>query len=218
MIRSLFAAAVVTLAAGAMPAYAQNGGDIIGRAAQAYRALNSLRADFVQVIDNPMVDSAETRGTLTQAGEAKFAMRFSEPAGDAIVIDGEHIWLYTPSTTPGQVLRLRLPNGGPVYGYNMLAWFLDRPAERYRATFLRTERVNNRMADVVELLPNVPDLPFTRAVLWLDRDDALPRRLEIQDQSGSMRRLTLSKLRINERISDKTFKVDLPANTRIVDQ
>ena len=38
--------------------------------------------------------------------------------------------------------------------------------------------------DVVELVPAVPDLPFERAVLWLDRQDALPRRLEITEHGG----------------------------------
>src|SRR3954471_20799495 len=116
---------------------AQDPQAIIGRAARVYRSLASLRADFVQVIDNPMIDSAESKGTLVQAGPAKLAMRFSDPPGEAIVIDGQHIWVYTPSTVPDQVLRLKAPNGGPVYGYNLLAWFLDRPAERYKPSFLR---------------------------------------------------------------------------------
>ena len=96
-------------------------------------------------------------------------MRFTDPPGEAVVIDGEHVWVYTPSTTPGQVLRTAVPSGGPVYGYNMLAWLLDRPAERYEAKYLREDKVGGRAVDVVELVPAVPDLPFERAVLWLDR-------------------------------------------------
>ena len=106
---------------------------VVGRASRVYRSLASLSADFVQVIDNPMIDSAESRGTLVQAGTAKLAMRFTDPPGEAIVIDGEHVWIYTPSTVPGQVIRTAVPSGGPVYGYNLLAWLLDRPAERYTA-------------------------------------------------------------------------------------
>ena len=78
---------------------------IVGRSSRVYRSLSSLTADFVQVIDNPMIDSAESRGTLVQAGSAKLSMRFTDPPGEAIVIDGEHVWVYTPSTMPGQVLR-----------------------------------------------------------------------------------------------------------------
>lgn len=203
---------------GAAPLQAQDAQAIIGRAARVYRSLASLRAEFVQMIDNPMIDSAESKGTLAQAGPAKLAMRFSEPAGEAIVIDGKHVWVYTPSTVPGQVVRLAVPNGGPVYGYNLLAWLLDRPAERYRASYLRSERIDGRPTDVVQLIPAVPDLPFTKAVIWLDQESALPRRLEIHEQSGAIRTLSLKRIRVNESLPGRTFTFDVPKGVRVVDQ
>jgi outer membrane lipoprotein carrier protein len=202
----------------ASPASAQDAQAIIGRAARVYRSLASLRADFVQVIDNPMIDSAESKGTLVQAGSAKLAMRFSDPPGEAIVIDGEHVWVYTPSTVPGQVVRLSVPSGGPVYGYNLLAWLLDRPSERYRPSYLRTERVGGRTTDVIQLIPAVPNLPFTKAVIWLDRDDALPRRLEIHEESGATRTLSLTRIRVNESLPQRTFSFKVPGGVRVVDQ
>ncbi len=201
-----------------VPAQAQDAGQIIGRAARVYRSLSSLQANFVQVIDNPMIDSAESKGTLVQAGDAKLAMRFTDPAGEAILIDGKYVWVYTPSTVPGQVLRLKVPSGGPAYGYNLLAWFLDRPAERYKASYVRAEQLNGRATDVIRLVPAVPDLPFTRAVIWLDREDALPRRLEIHEQSGATRTLSLSRLRANQKVSEQTFTFKVPAGARVVDQ
>jgi outer membrane lipoprotein carrier protein len=203
---------------GAQPVHGQDAQAIVGRSARVYRSLASLRADFIQVIDNPMIDSAETKGTLVQAGPAKLAMRFTDPPGEAIVIDGEHVWVYTPSTVPGQVVRLSVPSGGPVYGYNLLAWLLDRPAERYRASHLRTERVDGRATDVVQLVPAVPDMPFTKAVIWLDQQDALPRRLEIEEHSGATRTLTLKRIRVNEQVPAQTFTFKVPAGVRVVDQ
>jgi len=204
------------LAAGS--AHAQDASAIIGRSSRVYRSLSSLRAEFTQVIQNPMIDSSESRGTLIQAGESKFAMRFSDPPGEAIVIDGEHVWVYTPSTVPGQVIRLSVPSGGPVYGYNMLAWLLDRPAERYKATFVKNEEVNGRTMDVVELEPAVPDLPFERAVLWLDRQDGLPRKLDITEKSGTRRVLTLTKVQVSRSIPDGMFRFEVPSGVRVVDQ
>ena len=211
------AASLLAALPAALPAQ-QDAAAIVGRSSRVYRSLSSLKADFVQVIDNPMIDSAESRGTLIQSGAAKLAMRFTDPPGEAVVIDGEHVWVYTPSTVPGQVLRMALPSGGPVYGYNILAWLLDRPAERYEASFLRRDTVGGREVDVVQLVPAVPDLPFERAVLWLDRGDGLPRRLEILEPSGATRTLTLSKVRTNERVTDQTFRFAVPAGVRVVDQ
>jgi outer membrane lipoprotein carrier protein len=202
----------------APPASAQDAGAIIGRAAKVYRSLGSLRADFDQMIDNPMIDSAESQGTLFQAGPAKFAMRFSDPPGEAIVVDGQHVWVYTPSTVPGQVVRLAVPTGGPAYGYNLLAWLLDRPTERYHASYLRNERIDGKTADVIQLVPAVPDLPFTKAIVWLDRGDALPRRLEIQEQSGATRRLDLKRIQVNQSLPPRTFTFKVPSGARVVDQ
>jgi outer membrane lipoprotein-sorting protein len=202
----------------ATPLQAQDARATIGRAAQVYRSLGSLQADFVQVIDNPMIDSAESKGTLVQSGPAKFAMRFSDPPGEAIVIDGQHVWVYTPSTVPEQVIRMPVPSGGPAYGYNLLAWFLDRPTERYKARYIRNERLGGRIMDVIELVPAVPDLPFEKAVIWLDRESALPRRLEIHEQSGATRTLDLSQIRVNEAVPAKTFTFKVPSGVRVVDQ
>jgi outer membrane lipoprotein carrier protein len=202
----------------APPASAQDAGAIIGRAAKVYRSLGSLRADFDQIIDNPMIDSAESKGTLFQAGPAKFAMRFSDPPGEAIVIDGQHVWVYTPSTVPGQVIRLAVPTGGPAYGYNLLAWLLDRPTERYHASYLRSEKIEGKAADVIQLVPAVPDLPFTKAIVWLDRAEALPRRLEIQEQSGATRRLDLKRVQVNQSLPARTFSFKVPSGVRVVDQ
>jgi outer membrane lipoprotein-sorting protein len=213
-----FALAATAFLSAAPAASGQDAAAIVGRSSRVYRSLASMRADFVQVIDNPMIDSAESRGILVQAGESKLAMRFTDPPGEAIVIDGQYVWVYTPSTVPDQVLRMKLPSGGPVYGYNIIAWLLDKPAERYEPKYLRQDKVGGRAVDVIELVPAVPDLPFERAIVWLDQGDALPRRLEITERSGALRTLTLSKVQVNQRVPDSAFTFTVPSGARIVDQ
>ncbi|MBA2626988.1 MAG: outer membrane lipoprotein carrier protein LolA [Gemmatimonadales bacterium] len=211
--------AVLAFLALPVAAHAQNASEIVGRSARVYRSLSSLRADFEQRIDDPMIDTALTsRGTLVQAGQSRLSMKFSSPPSDRIVIDGQYVWVYTPSTTPGQVLRLTLPSGGPVYGFNVLSWILDRPAERYAMKYIRADRLGGRAVDVVELVPNVPELPFRRAVVWLDRDDALPRRLEITERLGGIRTITLARLRVNDDVPDSAFRFDVPSGARVISQ
>ena len=145
----------------------------VRRAGSVYRGLSSLQADFVQVVEDAALgDTLKSTGRLYQQGASSFAMRFTDPPEDAIVIDGRHVWVYTPSTTPGQVIRMPMETD-PVYGVNLLARILDRPAERYRVTWLRADTVSGRAADVVALVPRGANVNFSRAVLWLDRDDAL---------------------------------------------
>src|SRR5206468_3031281 len=124
---------------------------------------------------------------------------------------------YTPSTTPGQVIRMRMETD-PVYGANLLAKILDRPAERYRTTWLRADTVTGRRVDVVAIVPRSPDLNFSKAVLWLDSEEALPRRIELTESPGVRRTLTLSHLRTNAAIDKEIFEFKLPKGVRIVDQ
>jgi len=211
----LLAALAVTPAA----AHAQqgDGNAIAARAARVYRSLTSLSADFTQVIEDEAIGRLESHGTLVQSGQNKLAMRFNDPKGDAIVVDGRNVWVYTPSTTQGQVIRMPLPSG-PVYGFNLMAWLLDRPTERYRITYLKRDFVDFSQVDVLQFEPASPDMPFRKAVLWIDRDSGLPRKMEIEEEPGAVRSLTLSKMRTNQPVSEKTFRFDVPSGVRVVDQ
>ena len=134
---------------------------IIGRAGRIYRNLGSLQAEFVQTIeDRSQGDTLVSRGTVTQSGNNFFAMRFSDPAGEAVVVDGKYIWTYTPSTSPEVVFRSPLPND-PVYGVNLLAILLDRPQERYRATYVERDNAGGHPQDVIDLVPTSESVPFS---------------------------------------------------------
>jgi outer membrane lipoprotein carrier protein len=217
--------ALVLLALGfpsVLPSPARTGQDpdpvaIIARAAEKYQGLASFKADFRQIIDDSMVGVYQSRGTLIQEGEAKLSMRFSDPPGDAIVMDGEHLWVYTPSTTPGQVLRLKVPTD-PTYGPNVLAWILTRPAERYRSRYVRSDAVAGRAVDVIQLVPIDRTLPFTEATVWLDQYDDLPRRLDVRERGGQLRTLILSGVEAGHRYGPQAFRFDVPTDVRIVDQ
>ncbi|HSE68232.1 MAG TPA: outer membrane lipoprotein carrier protein LolA [Gemmatimonadales bacterium] len=202
----------------ASPAVAQVSSDtVIDRAARAYQQLTSFQADFRQVIADSMIGTFESKGRLLQAGTASFAMRFTDPNGEAIVMDGEYVWIYTPSTTPGQVIRTPVPKDA-TYGPNILAWLLTNPVERYQTRYIREDAVGGRSADVIELTPLDPSLPFRNAILWIDRSDNLPRRLEIQEKTGTNRTLVLSGVVINRRPPQNAFTFNVPSGVRVIEQ
>ena len=210
--------ALSALTATAAPAQAQTNPDtIIARASAAYQKLSSFQADFRQIIADSMIGTFESSGRLAQAGTANLAMRFTDPRGEAIVMDGEYIWIYTPSTTPGQVIRTPIPKDA-TYGPNVLAWLLTDATERYQSRYVREDAVGGRGADVVELTPNDPSLPFRTAVLWIDQFDHLPRRLEIQEKTGTYRTLVFSGVETNRRTAKDTFTFSVPSGVRIIDQ
>jgi outer membrane lipoprotein carrier protein len=190
----------------------------LDRASAAYQTVRTLSADFVQTITNPMLGAPDTtRGRLYQMRPSRFAMRFTSPRGDRIVADGRHLWLYTPSTTPGQVIRTAIPEAGTT-GPNLIGQFVERPRERYRANYLRADSLADGLADVVALTPRAPDLPYAEAVVWIDRDDGLVRRIEIVETSGQRRTVALGRLVVNRGVPSREFTFAPPAGLRVVDQ
>src|SRR5712691_5684818 len=148
---------------------AQDPWPVLDHASQTYQTIANLSADFVQVVANPMIGAPDTtRGRLYQMRPSRFAMRFTDPKGDRIVADGRYLWLYTPSTTPGQVIRSRIPEVGTT-GPNLIGQFVERPRERYRVRYVRADSLATGVADVLRLTPLARDWPYDDALIWVDR-------------------------------------------------
>ncbi|MBM4187258.1 MAG: outer membrane lipoprotein carrier protein LolA [Gemmatimonadetes bacterium] len=217
MSRALALSTAITLAAAAALA-AQDAAQIVGRSGRLYRNLTSLQAQFVQIIeDRAQGDTLTSRGTVVQGGDNFFAMRFDDPPGEAIVVDGKSVWTYLPSTSPNEVSKSPIATD-PVYGVNLLAKLLDRPQDRYRATYLRRDTASGKSVDAIELVPVSEHAPFRKARIWLAVDDGLPRRIELEEGFGARRTLILSQLRPNVPVSRRTFTFQPPPGVRVVER
>jgi len=185
---------------------------VLDRAATTYQTVSTLSADFTQIIVNPMIGAPDTTwGRLYEMRPSHFAMRFTRPKGDRVVADGRWLWLYTPSTTPGQVIRTKIPEVGTT-GPNLIGQFVERPRERYRAHYLPTG-----VADVLRLTPLARDWPYDDALIWVDRATALITRLDIGESSGQRRVLILRNVRVNDGVPQREVTFSRPAGVRVVD-
>lgn len=203
--------------AGPMTAQQVSGDSVLDRAVAAFQGVNTLRADFVQRIRDPMLGTDDTsRGEFLQQRPNKVAMRWRDPAGDMLVVDGQTLWVYLPSSTPGQVVRSDV-QGRPGQSPDLVAEFLERPRERFTISFVRSEAVGTRMADVLQFVPKQPGGPYRRVQIWVDRQDALPRQVEIHEVSGAVRRITFDRLRANPAIPAAMFTFTPPRGVRVVD-
>lgn len=201
----------------ATAARAQDAGAILDRAVATYSRVNSMRADFVQEISDPMVGGTETsRGEFLQQRPGKFAMRWRQPSGDLIVADGQTLWVYLPSSAPNQVVRSAL-TGRPGESADVVAEFLERPRDRFTVAYTRGENVGSRAGDVLALTPRDVNVSYRRVLIWVDRQDNLVRRVEITESSGAVRRITFDRLRTNAAIPPSAFTFRPPAGVRVVD-
>jgi len=198
----------------------QDPAPILDRASSSFDTVRTLAADFTQIVDNPMLgDPDTTRGRLFQRRPNYFAMRFSEPKNDRIVADGRRLWLYTPSTTPGQVIRSTISGTGTT-GPNLIGQFVEHPRERYTARYVRADSVEGVPVDVIALTPRrgATDLPYTDATVWIAKQDGLIRRIDIVENSGQHRTIALKHLAVNGAIAPREFRFSPTSGVRVVDQ
>ena len=192
---------------------------ILDRASATYQTITSLSAEFVQIITNPMIGAPDTtRGRLYQMRPSRFAMRFTAPKGDRIVADGRFLWLYTPSTTPGQVIRSRIPEYGTT-GPNLIGQFVEQPRERYTAQYVRADSLSDPgPVDVIRLVPKEHEQPYSEAKIWVGREDGLVHRVDIFESSGQERTVILRNIKVNRGVPGRELTFSPPSGVRVVDQ
>jgi outer membrane lipoprotein carrier protein len=196
---------------------AQDAAAILRRASEAYARVETLRADFVQQIENPLLRSrTASSGTIFQRRPDRFLMRFSDPEGDVIVSDGVYFWVYYPSVDARQVIRA--PAGeGRAGAVDLQAQFLGDPQRRFAATLHGREEVGGRRAHVLTLVPREA-APYRQLKVWVDANDHLVRRFEITEETGAVRRFELSNLQVNGRLGDDLFRFTPPAGAQVIDR
>ena len=199
-----------------VPVSAQDADQVLDRAVAAFQKVTTLRADFVQRINDPMLGTDETsRGEYLAQRPNKFAMRWRRPAGDLILSDGQNLWVYLPSSTPNQVIRSTFTRSGQ--NVDPVAEFLDRPREHFTIAYVRSDSVNKRAADVLAFTPKAANAPYRRVLVWIDRRDNLPHQVEITEATGGTRRVTLDRLQVNRSVSAGSFVFTPPSGARVVD-
>lgn len=186
------------------------------RAAARFAAARTLRATFEQTLISPISKTPRvSRGEMFQRPPARFAFRFTDPAGDAVVADGEVLWVYLPSAAKGQVLKLPREVGG---AFDVVARLLANPGDQNQVRVVpEADMVGGEPARLYALTPRSTGAPFQSALVWIGAD-ALVRQIEIEEPGGLRRRLRFSGMKLGVSLPSGAFVFTVPAGVRIVDQ
>lgn len=194
----------------------QDGAAVLRRAAAAYGKLRSMRAQFVQHRENPLLNSStDARGTLYQRDPDRFALKFSDPAGDVIVGDGTYFWLYYPSVDKRQVLRSPARQGAGAV--DLKSQFIGDPLSRFSYVYHGTERLAGRTVHVLTLTPR-QNVGYQTLKVWVDGSDYLVRRFQITEPTGVQMEFQLSNLAVNPTLGDEIFRFTPPAGTTVIER
>jgi len=220
-VRAIAALAFVTAAgwSGELRAQVSDPAAVLARARAEYATVRTARAEFTQEIKNPLTArTLQSRGTLVQRKPGRVAVTFADPAGDRIVSDGQWLWVYIPSTAPGQVIRMPAGDGG-TGGVDLAATVLEAPREGYTLSDAGARAVNGRPARGVSLVAKAGvAVPFPRATIWIDNADASVREVAITDDTGIARTIKLVTWEKNVAVDAAAFTFRVPKGVKVVKQ
>lgn len=199
------------------PARAQEGRglELLEATAARYQSVDSFCADFAQTLEVALLGQERSGvGRLCQATPDLFAMRFSEPGGDAVVVDGRSVWVYYPSTDPGQVLKL--PMAQAPGGFDFHRAFLTDPGQKYEVVYGEEDVVDGHDAHRLELTPRDPAAQYRRAEVWIDAGTPLLRRIRITEENGSVRTVLLENVELGATAPDGWFRFTPPDGVQVI--
>lgn len=220
--RALASAALVlapVAGAGAQqPAGAKSAADAaFDRAVAAFGQAKTLRATFDQTIVNSLTGTTvSAKGELLQRQPNLVSVRFADPAGDRIVADGKFLWVYLPSSAPGQVMKLKMGNDG-AGNVDPVSQLLESPRARFTVVDAGGGTIAGRAVKVLSLTPKRGG-DVTRAKVWVDAQDASIRQIELGEASGATRTLRFTSWEPNATLSKASFTFTPPKGVRVIDQ
>ncbi|MEO7966411.1 MAG: outer membrane lipoprotein chaperone LolA [Gemmatimonadaceae bacterium] len=208
-------AAVVTLSPRVQPDAANAA---IDRAVAAYSSVRTAHASFEQTVNNPLTGSKLTSsGEFEQQRPDRFAFRFSDPKGDVIVSDGKFVWVYVPSSTPGQVIRA--PLSSDVQGsIDLIGTFFSNPRSRYAISDAGSATISGRATRIVTLVPKSKDGSFVKARVWIDTQDGALRQFEAEESNGVVRLVRVTSFTPNAPVTPGAFSFKPPRGVKVVNQ
>ena len=187
---------------------------LLESAGSVYRASQGMCADFEQVLSVPLLgEDIKGEGYLCTQQPGLFSMRFTEPAGDVLVADGTWFWVYRPSSDPRQVLRSALATGPR--GVDFYSEFLNAPRDKYSAEYRGREAIAGNPVHRIALTPSHP-APYRSAVLWIESVASLLRKVEMTEENGSVRTVTLGAVDVNPHIDAETFRFTPPDGAQVI--
>ena len=212
----------VRLAAAALfaaaPLAAQAPSATLDRATAAYAKMETAKVTFTQTVTNPLTGhAADSKGEMLQRLPGHYAVTFSDPAGDRIVSDGKVVWIYLPSTNPGQAIKMHVGDAGASIP-DFTTWLLNAPKDRFALADGGKGTIGGRATHIVLLTPRAKNVPFTSAKLWIDDADGIVRQFETTDANGSVRRVRIDSIKMNVPVPAGAFTFVPPEAVKIFDQ
>lgn len=188
--------------------------DILHTAAERYESVATLCADFSQHLEVPLLNSERTgTGRLCQGRPNLFAMRFDDPAGDLVVVDGDFAWVYFPSSDARTVIKTSADHSAG--GQDFHREFLVDPEAKYEVEYEGADETAGHATYRLRMIPRGP-ASYRVAIVWIDQGAPVLRQLRLEEENGSVRTVTLTDVGFGADPGDGWFSFTPPEGALVL--
>jgi outer membrane lipoprotein-sorting protein len=192
--------------------------EILANMQKAAGSITSIQAKIDQLKRNLDIGGVEKySGEIffkhTAKGNDKVKIVYSIPEGQTIWVVGETITLYQAKIKQA-ILTTRSAAAAKGDEFAFIATPYSSVPDLKRQYEIVYAGDDQGMAKL-ELTPKAKS-SIRKLTLWVDQSTWLPIKYTVVESSGNPTTFTLSGVKKNQGVSDSTFKVDLPKDTKIV--
>src|SRR5690606_38433588 len=104
---------------------------------------------------------------------------------------------------------------GTAGSFDLHRVFLADPGTRYRATSEGRAELEGRPVHVIHMEPLV-ETPYREARVWIDAEELHIRKLEVEEESESLRTVELTSIRLNPTMEADRFAFVPPPGVQVI--
>lgn len=188
--------------------------DLVKAVEDAYKDVQTLRADFVQVTrSSSMGEGEKQRGRVQLARPRKMRWDFTQPESKLFVTNGTTIWVYTPAD---KQVFVSDDLGGSDGGMDSLLSNLENLDQFFDVSIVDRQGGADHHSYVLKLSPKGGQAQFKSLRIELSRKRYDLEKLVIVDAFDNETELTFTNLKVNPALSEGDFSFTVPAGIQVV--
>lgn len=184
---------------------------------QASKQLTDLTADIKQtkvtlVVNDTSTDTGKLFLKRTKSGN-RTKLEYEKPVVKILLIDKGKVLIYEPKINTLQEVDLGKNRAQAEFLLTGVGQSSANLTQTHTVKFIKEETVNGIKTSLLELKPKGSSM-FSQIWLWIDPALGLPIQTRLTESSGDYLTFQLENIKINPKLSDKIFKLNLPSDVQ----
>ena len=180
----------------------------------------NIKQTKVTVIVN---DISEKSGKLffkNHSNKRRLKLEYEHPLKRTLLFEKGRIRILEPTIKRYQEFDTKNVGNSSAF---QLFWFGESTKEiqkNYYVTLIREEVIKEKLTSLLELLPKSEKikLMFSKIKLWIDHQNWIPIKIKLIEASQDHLTTSLTNIKINLKISEKIFRMNVPSDYDRIEQ